>query len=542
MGTSDHSRNDGTVPARAASRALPIHPFLIAAFPILSLYANNLNDVRIQDITRPLGLSVLLACVLWALIALAARHVHKGAIAASLLVLAFFSYGHVSNIIPSSATILRGTAAFVCLLGVVALEAAILRSRHSFRNATAVVNLASFVLVAPSCWVIGSSILHDWQITSEVRAEERTEAAARKVVREPPKVLTAAEAASLPDIYYIILDAYAGADNLQRYYGFDNSPFIRELEKRGFSVMCRSRSNYSQTCYSLPSSLNMRYLDTAWSYAGTNTNLSESLRRRIDENEVAQVLRRQGYHYVYLWTGVEQTRVESADLRLDDASAPPPGSFERQALGLTAATASSEEHLADYERHRTCIRSGFERLGTAPVLPYPKFVFAHFSAPHPPFVFGPNGESVNPEGRYNENDGSDLLSKMTRAQYRQGYVAQVRYLNRHVLEAIDAILQKSARPPIILLQGDHGSRMNLDWKNSDKTDLRELFSILDAYLVPPQVRSHLYDGISPVNSFRVLLSSLFGENYPLLPDRSYFSSKLIPTDFKDVTEVAKARP
>ena len=67
------------------------------------------------------------------------------------------------------------------------------------------------------------------------------------------------------------------------------------------------------------------------------------------------------------------------------------------------------------------------------------------------------------------------------------------------------------------------------------SDLREPFSILSAYLVPDKVRRRLYNKISPVNSFRILLTELFGAHYKVLPDRSYYSTADKPFDFTDVT-------
>jgi hypothetical protein len=214
-------------------------------------------------------------------------------------------------------------------------------------------------------------------------------------------------------------------------------------------------------------------------------------------------------------------------------------------LGLTALSAApqtpavSSGIAADYDLHRAYLLSAFHHLDSVATLPYPKFVFAHILAPHPPFVFGPNGEAVHPSYPYNEADGSQLLriGRISREEYKLGYISQLRYINRRVLEAVDAILQQSARPPIIILQGDHGSRMNLDWDSQEKTDLREPFSILNAYFVPPRVRRNLYDSITPVNSFRILLNSLFGAHYPPLPDRSFFAVPNDPLHFREVTDL-----
>jgi len=65
--------------------------------------------------------------------------------------------------------------------------------------------------------------------------------------------------------------------------------------------------------------------------------------------------------------------------------------------------------------------------------------------------------------------------------------------------------------------------------------------ILNAYLLPGNGASRLYDSISPVNTFRVILNHYFGTAYPLLADRTFYSS---PTDnyhykLQDVTDIVK---
>jgi hypothetical protein len=49
---------------------------------------------------------------------------------------------------------------------------------------------------------------------------------------------------------------------------------------------------------------------------------------------------------------------------------------------------------------------------------------------------------------------------------------------------------------------------------------------LDAYLVNSTAQSKLYNSITPVNSFRIILDTYFGSDYPLLKDVSYYAYQL----------------
>ena len=69
------------------------------------------------------------------------------------------------------------------------------------------------------------------------------------------------EQKNMPDIYYIILDDYAGIQSLKQNFNFDNTEFYDQLSKKGFFVSSNSFSNYPFTILSIPSSLNMQYLD-----------------------------------------------------------------------------------------------------------------------------------------------------------------------------------------------------------------------------------------------------------------------------------------
>jgi hypothetical protein len=100
--------------------------------------------------------------------------------------------------------------------------------------------------------------------------------------------------------------------------------------------------------------------------------------------------------------------------------------------------------------------------------------------------------------------------------------------------ALGSILEQSPTPPVILLQADHGPGSRLDWESPEGSDLRERFSILNAYRLPAAEQGALYASISPVNSFRVVFNTYFGARLQLLPDQSYFAYWDRPYDFLEI--------
>jgi hypothetical protein len=65
-----------------------------------------------------------------------------------------------------------------------------------------------------------------------------------------------------------------------------------------------------------------------------------------------------------------------------------------------------------------------------------------------------------------------------------------------------------------------------------KTDVRERYSIFNAYYLPGDTPADaLYDSISPVNTFRVVLNRYLGTHYPLLKDESFYTPFLKPYQF-----------
>jgi hypothetical protein len=136
----------------------------------------------------------------------------------------------------------------------------------------------------------------------------------------------------------------------------------------------------------------------------------------------------------------------------------------------------------------------------------PKFVYAHIVSPHPPFIFGADGNLLVNE------PPSPII----------GYRDQIIYLNTIMQEFISIAFAESETPPIIIIQGDHGAA--IDYKVLEIASTEKL-AILNAYYFPGVTSGNLYDQISPVNTFRFLFKHYFSMEYELLDDLSIYGQE-----------------
>jgi hypothetical protein len=90
--------------------------------------------------------------------------------------------------------------------------------------------------------------------------------------------------------------------------------------------------------------------------------------------------------------------------------------------------------------------------------------------------------------------------------------------------ALHIQLSESSTQPVIILQDDHGL--------IDHQDHWTRMADLNTYFFPDQEYSELYPQITPVNSFRVLFTQSFGQEYPLLEDNPNYSITCVDQTFE----------
>lgn len=455
-----------------------------------------------------------------------ARSWAQAAVLASLSVLPVLSYGQVyqaaKNVVILGFTL--GQHRILLPLWGLALLAALWALRRSSREVPSLTQILNVVAVVAVALPLGQLGYHALQARSLQQATSRENRTLPQLAGGA--TLAVPDGTQPPDIYYLILDTYTRADVLDSQLEFDNTPFLDRLRELGFYVADCSRSNYANTSFSLASSLNLQYLDTlqrGQALAGLGGSGFAPLIRR---SAAVDLLRAVGYRMIALESGYSPTELVDADayrsvgrsLRSRVLGGINPleilvlrSSMAMFLFGVERANLPYWLQVSLYDqpylRHRDRILFELSELEALGREAGPKIVFVHILAPHDPFVLGPSGEFVFRSYPFALNDD---LQNRDWPDYVRGYTGQITYLNQRLLEIVQTILDESAIPPVIILQGDHGiPRME---------DPSERTAILNAYYLPQGGEAALYPSISPVNTFRVIFNSYLGGTFPLLDD------------------------
>jgi hypothetical protein len=308
-----------------------------------------------------------------------------------------------------------------------------------------------------------------------------------------------------PDIFYIVLDSYTSAESLRKFWNFDNTPFLSTLEAAGFNVVSNARANYDRTYRCMAASLNMALLREPPASLGSFGRVN----RACELVDLAAAPRK-----------LEDIGYEIINKSLFDVAGHP----QRYKYPFTDFSNLSEVivqksffgYVEAWWRRRQTIDINLKILSELETIAttrsdHPRFIYAHVMMPHAPMAFDRRGRKSNPS----------FDPHGTPAEYLE----QLHYVNERVTNLVAKILTNSATPPIIVLQGDHGFRWLEGGSAGD-----EALTILNALHVPGLKREAIPEGITPVNTFRLIFNHQFGARYPYAPDRGFLTGEKLSTE------------
>lgn len=518
------------------------HTIFLALYPILFTYSKNVTDVRPTHLVIPFLIIALSTYVFSAFASIIYKNLYKSAIITSLGLFLTFSYGHIEDLILIKFGNVNDIILSFSILMIFLIAALKLKQCRDTVAADLNVILNAFALTL-IIFPIYNITINEYNSYEE---SKKLSGIFSEAVIDESKI----DVKKLPNIFHICLDEYAREDVLRELYDCDNGEFIKALRQRGFFVADKSRTNYCYTDLSLISTFNMDYLDNMTQKLSITESVDRSAaaRKLLFGNAVFKGLKKAGYKIITFNTNETYTSINDSDIYYSPFSGALLNAFYYNMLinmtpapvALKLLSINAYFFFDPADQHRKAVLYPFEKIDEIKNYEFPYMACLWIDCPHPPFVFDDKGRNIVAMKKgMAEIDRWAIESDEDRLNYRANFRMQLKFISQKVIEMIDKIIAGSKRPPIIILQADHGPASLFEFEKmpGDIITFKERFAILNAYYMPEAItkKPAFYETITPVNTFRIIFNEALKTDFKLLEDKCFHSIWLKPYKYVDVS-------
>lgn len=296
------------------------------------------------------------------------------------------------------------------------------------------------------------------------------------------------------NVYFFVFDEYGGLYNLERYCGYDNTPFYDSLEALGFNVSKDSRNLTISTVIEVSTLLNLERIsdDENYSYkAGIQA---------LRDPKLFILFKEKGYK-VNLISDQEFVPTSSSTIDYFYTSNT---KFETVEKLIINNSVYYPVLMKTKDTRITEINNMFLYAQKSPEIQSTKlFTFGYFMLPHLPWVVDEFGNSINEIDRTNYRN-SDV------------YLGQLKYTSAKILDTVNSIILADPNA-IIILQSDHGYRQPAHlqaWYGETITDIdyetQFQTNILNAVYYKGETID--IDSLSGLDTLNIVINKLFKTN------------------------------
>ena len=192
------------------AKTYPFYLIFFPLFPALSLMGINIRNDSLENIVRPILFSLVLTLIVFLIIFLIVRDLDLSGVITIILLVAFFSYGHVFGLLnsyrPFGIRLSRNSLLLILyLLLITASIAGVIRNRNRIYSVVPYLNWITFgLLILPTLQIISIKYSEINSVVSD----------SRTISEQKVKLLP--EGAPRPDIYLLVMDGYNGRTFLKK--------------------------------------------------------------------------------------------------------------------------------------------------------------------------------------------------------------------------------------------------------------------------------------------------------------------------------------
>ncbi|MDE7313650.1 MAG: LTA synthase family protein [Eubacterium sp.] len=441
----------------------------VAAYPVLFLYFQNIQEVSFQEVAGILFLYIAIGFVIYTGLFWVFRKLNFAGVAACAFMILIFHFMMFQNLVQMAFPNLKYwhilPLLFVLLMHIVYFARYIAEDKYED-----FVTILLIVVFGMMCMNLVPALPHAFE----------------KVKVNSERKLTAAE--NIPvvqkeNVYWLLFDECASFTAMEKYYDYYDKTVFDKLQELKFTISDQSRNECIDTNVILTNCLSLDYV------ANTSMEAAE-LQELRNNSKLFAIFRENGYEVKGIgdtdWLGIESVSQQSSsgaktiegrdiiDLIIDNTVISPFVQFE----GNEAAKLIKDTFA--YMQEADNISAGNAQ-----------FYIMYMCAPHMPFLFDKNGKAVSAQNYNNWEDEK---------YYREQYI----FVMDQMLQSVKTILENDP-DSIVIVQSDHGPRHNNEIPYEDKKN------ILNAVYYKGEAISEII-GKSSVNTLRTVINKHFGYN------------------------------
>lgn len=483
------------------------YPYIIGLFPALNLYLINYFQLEFYRSVRTILVSITMTALVEVLIWVIVKKGDVTRVFTSFCMIVLLNYGALFSFLDEhqlgslNLARVRYMVPFIFIL-FITLAFFLKKSKKFGKSIDGFFSLVSVILLG--------LLLYNFLVVKIQSAQ---------ILKNGPVIVDDQKidySGFRPNIYHIVLDGYTSSSALLQDFKFDNSGFENSLHEMGFVIPEQTISNYDETVSSLATALNMNWVENLIDVTQEDPNrlrlidsLVNSKTRMILEDMGYQTFAFENEFRWALWTNADFYETPRNRNILLGSLNPYELIFLDNSIGRLVRNYDQSifdnmiENSGAVNLDKVVEQSYIlERLPELPDYITPKFVFAHLTTTHVPFVFDIDGSEMPLE-----NQGSNRNTNFEDSKIREGYINSIQFTNQRIIQIVSEIIRKDPNA-IIIIQGDHG------YPGNNRNQI--FIAIYDTKYSVENV-----DCLSPINFYRYIFNSWFGTNYQILDNNSY---------------------
>lgn len=340
---------------------------------------------------------------------------------------------------------------------------------------------------------------------------------------DQPVLSSATKANEFPDIFYIVLDGYPSGTFQKERIDIKVNQFDSSLKEKEFYIVSNPRSNYNYTAFSTETVFRMDYIKGLKDESKPEPNDYSNAAFAIKNARIFSFLEEKGYQLYNLsifdlpgkpsFSGEKFFFVTTSNIIFRNTL------WNRIKWDILPAILTNyknklaaSQHVDSWKNIRLIKefnKKAYDSLWHISSLQNDnaKFVYTHLEMPHSPYLYDSSGKEYPDSLLYTGN------IQIRKAMYK----SYINYVNNKIKSIIEKILTGKNKNTVIIIQSDHGCRESEVTNNK-----KDAFRNYSAFYFPDKNYSLLYDSMSNVNTFRIILNKYFDQQLPLLKDSSIY--------------------